>query len=135
MCSSDLLGSRPDFAQNDGRSRCAAEIDAAIGDWAATRQVAQVLEVLAGAQVPASRIYTARDIAEDPQYRARDMIQRLMTRAGYEVDVPGVVPKLSLTPGAISSAAPDLGADTIAVLERAGVAAERIAELTRTKVI
>jgi formyl-CoA transferase len=68
--------------------------------------------------VPAGRIYTARDIAEDPHYRARGMIQHVRTADGLELDVPGVVPKLSLTPGAITRRAPTLGEDDAAVLDR-----------------
>jgi formyl-CoA transferase len=85
--------------------------------------------------VPASSIYTAKDIAEDPHYRARGMIQRTRTRAGYEVDLPGIVPKLSLTPGVHRCAAPELGADTAEVLRRLGFAQERLAELSAKGII
>jgi formyl-CoA transferase len=72
--------------------------------------------VLNAAAVPAGRIYTAKDIAEDPHYRARGMIQRVTTADGFALDVPGIVPTLSLTPGAITRRAPRLGEDTDAVL-------------------
>jgi formyl-CoA transferase len=68
--------------------------------------------------VPAGRIYTARDIAEDAHYRARGMIERITTADGLELDVPGIVPKLSLTPGTIRRRAPTLGEDDAAVLGR-----------------
>jgi formyl-CoA transferase len=121
----DDLGGRGDLASNDGRVRNVAEIDAAIGAWAANRTVANALVELLKAQVPASRIYTVKDISEDPQYRSRGMIQRVTTRDGYELDVPGIVPKLSATPGSIRSAAPRLGEDTVPVLDRCGVSPER----------
>jgi formyl-CoA transferase len=131
----DDLGGRPDLANNDGRVRYVAEIDAAIGEWTATQTVADAVAHLSRAHVPASRIYTAKDISEDPQYRARGMIQRVTTRDGYELDVPGIVPKLSATPGAIRSTAPRLGEDTAAVLDRCGVSPERQQNLAARKVI
>ena len=69
-----------------------------------TRSVDEVLAALGAARVPAGRVYTAKDIAEDPHYRARDMILRQPTRDGHELDVPGIVPKLSATPGAAAHA-------------------------------
>jgi formyl-CoA transferase len=68
--------------------------------------------------VPVGRIYTVKDIAEDPHYAARGMIQRIVTATGLALDVPGVVPKLSATPGGIHSLAPALGEHTLAVLQR-----------------
>ena len=89
----------------------------------------QVLEILGAARVPAGRVYTAKDIAEDPHYRARDMILRQTTRDGYDIEVPGVVPKLMGTPGTVRSAAPGLGDDTDAVLDGLGFSVEDIAAL------
>ncbi len=129
------LGAKPELANNDGRVKNVAEIDDAIAHWTADRTVLDALAALSEARVPASRIYTAKDIAEDPQYRARGMIQSIQTRDGYNVDVPGVVPKLSATPGAIRSAAPRLGEDTAAVLAECGISAERQAELASRKII
>ena len=123
------LAQAPDLADNAGRVVRVAEIDAAIGAWSATRSVEQVLEVLAAARVPAGRVYTAKDIYEDPHYRARDMIVSQHTRDGYDVDVPGVVPKLLGTPGSIRRAAPHLGDDTDDVLRGMGLSEEKIAAL------
>jgi formyl-CoA transferase len=110
------LGQDPQLAGNTGRVARVAEIDAAIGAYTASRSVAEVLDALTAAQVPAGRIYTAKDIAEDPHYRAREMIQRITTADGRALDVPGIVPKLSLTPGHIGANAPTLGEHTQAVL-------------------
>ena len=115
------LAHDPQLAGNTGRVARVAEIDAAIGDFTANRSVAEVLEVLTAAQVPAGRIYTAKDIAEDPHYRARGMIERVTTADGLTLEVPGIVPRLSLTPGHITSAAPTLGEHTQAVLAALGV--------------
>lgn len=111
----DLAGDAQ-LADNTGRVARVAEIDAAIGAWTASRAVIEVLDVLNAAAVPAGRIYTAKDIAEDPHYRARGMIQRVTTADGFALDVPGIVPTLSLTPGAITRRAPQLGEDNDAVL-------------------
>lgn len=129
------LGHAPDLANNAGRVQRADEIDAAIGAWTSTREVDAVLAVLLAARVPCGRVYTAKDIAEDPQYRARGMIQRITTADGDALDVPGVVPRLSRTPGALSTLAPALGADTEAVLASIGVDAQRFAELRARGVI
>lgn len=136
----DLIGrpdlrDAPDLASNDGRAKRAAELDAAIGAWTATRPLAEVLDGLTRARVPAGRIYTARDIAEDPHYRARGMIQRITTAQGHELDVPGVVPKLSATPGRLSTLAPALGLHTAQVLRELGISEAAIAELAAKKVI
>ena len=112
------LGADPQLAGNTGRVARVAEIDAAIGAWTTPRRVVEVLEALNAANVPAGRIYTAKDIAEDPHYRARGMIERITSADGLSLEVPGIVPKLSLTPGAITRRAPTLGEDTEAVLSR-----------------
>ena len=130
----DLAGA-PDLAANEGRVQRADELDAAIGAWTSQRNVDDVLALMTAAQVPVGRMYTARDIAEDPQYRARGMLQRITTRDGWEVDVPGIVPKLSQTPGAIRTTAPRLGEDTAAVLRDAGINAQRLARLIEKKVV
>jgi formyl-CoA transferase len=123
------LAEAPDLANNAGRVARVDEIDGAIGAWTAERDVADVLDTLGQARVPAGKVYTARDIAEDPHYRARDMILTQVTRDGYEVEVPGIVPKLLGTPGGIRSAAPHLGEDTDAVLREVGLSDEQIAAL------
>ena len=129
------LGAAPDLADNAGRVARVQELDAAIGAWSAQRTVQQVLDALGNARVPAGKVYTAKDIAEDPHYRARDMLLSQTTRDGYTVEVPGIVPKLSATPGTIRSSAPHLGDDTDAVLAEAGLSHEQIALLRSKGVI
>jgi formyl-CoA transferase len=125
----DDLGQDPALAGNPGRVHRVGEIDAAIEAWTLTRRVDDVLAQLAEARVPAGRVYTARDIVEDPHFRARDMILQQRTRDGHELAVPGIVPKLLGTPGRISRAAPGLGDDTDAVLAELPLDAEAIARL------
>lgn len=123
------LADAPDLADNAGRVRRVAEIDAAIGAWTHVRGVQTVMDELGAARVPAGKVYTAKDIAEDPHYQAREMILTQRTRDGFELQVPGVVPKLSLTPGTVRSSAPHVGDDTDAVLAEIGLSAEQIAQL------
>ncbi|WP_243288514.1 CaiB/BaiF CoA transferase family protein [Geothrix terrae] len=129
------LAEDPGLAGNDGRAARAAELDAAIGAWSATRSLDEVLGALDEARVPAGCIYNARDIAEDPHYRSRDMILQARLPDGQAIEVPGIVPKLSLTPGRVERPAPALGADTEAVLRRAGVSEAAITELRAKGVI
>ena len=106
--SSDLRDD-PELAQNDGRVKRAAELDEAIGAWTATRSPAAVLAALEAASVPAGKIYTVADIAADPHYQAREMILDTVSGDGQALKVPGIVPKLSATPGRIAGPAPRLG--------------------------
>ncbi|MGJ7521456.1 CaiB/BaiF CoA transferase family protein [Variovorax sp. LT1P1] len=129
------LSSAPDLQSNAGRVARVQELDAAIGEWTRTRPMAEVLAVLGAAKVPAGKVYTAKDIHEDPHYRARDMILPQRTRDGHTVDVPGIVPKLSGTPGSIRSSAPRLGDDTDAVLREAGLTDTQIAVLREKGIV
>ena len=129
------LGNAPDLANNTGRVARVQEIDAAIEAWTQSRSVTDVLAALGEASVPAGRVYTAKDIVEDPHYRARDMILKQKTRDGHEIEVPGIVPKLMGTPGQVRSSAPKLGDDTDAVLAELGMSAEAIAQLRNNKVV
>ncbi len=129
------LASAADLGSNAGRVTRVDEIDAAIGAWAASRPVAEVVAQLQEARVPAGKVYTAKDIDADPHYRARDMILRQRTRAGHELDVPGIVPKLSLTPGSVRGSAPRLGDDTDAVLAEMGLDAAAIALLRQKGIV
>ncbi|MGM9516737.1 CaiB/BaiF CoA transferase family protein [Roseateles sp. DB2] len=110
------LGQDPGLAGNAGRAARADELDAAITAWTVQRPVDEVLRLLQAVRVPVGRIYTARDIAEDPHYRARGMIETITTAKGLALEVPGVVPKLSDTPGRLRSLAPGLGEHNAAVL-------------------
>ena len=131
----DDLGNDPALADNAGRVARVEELDRAIAAWTVGRSVDEVLSQLGEARVPAGRVYTARDIVEDPHYRARDMILKQQTRNGHELEVPGVVPKLLGTPGSIRSSAPNLGDDTDAVLGELDYTAQDIAALRDRKVV
>jgi formyl-CoA transferase len=131
----DDLAADPALANNAGRVARVDELDAGIGAWTATRLVADVLAVLGEARVPAGKVYDAKDIAEDPHYRARDMILTQTTRDGYDLEVPGIVPKLLGTPGTVRSAAPRLGEDTDGVLRELGLSEQDVAALRSKGVV
>ena len=129
------LGQDPALADNAGRVARVAEIDTAIGDWAAGRSVEDVLAALDQAGVPAGRIYTVADIAADPHYQARGMLQTVRMDDGTQLAVPGIVPKLSLTPGVHRRNAPALGQDTDAVLREVGLSDAQIAALRERGIV
>ena len=116
----------PELAKNDGRAKRATELDEAINAWTQTKSVDEILDLLKEASVPAGRIYTIEDIAQDPHYRARGVIETVTSAAGLEVEMPGVIPKLSKTPGAIRHRAPTLGEHTQATLLEHGFSEEQI---------
>jgi formyl-CoA transferase len=129
------LAEDPQLADNAGRVLRVEEIDAAIGAWTAQRPVGEVLAALDAASVPAGRIYTIADIAADPHYRARGMIEQVTLEDGTTVAVPGIVPKLSETPGSLRRNAPRLGQDTDAVLREIGLSAGQIAALKQRGIV
>ena len=123
------LGADPTLADNAGRVARVAELDEAIGQWTAQHSVADVLAALDQASVPAGRIYTVADIAADPHYKARGMLQEVPMDDGSVLTVPGVIPKLSRTPGSHRRNAPRIGQDTDAVLLGMGLSPEQIQSL------
>ena len=121
------------FGTHEGRGRRQAELDAEIARWTSLLPADAVLAVLSDAGVPCGRIYDARDIAGDPHYRAREMILSVPEPGldGEPVPMPGVVPKLSDTPGAVSRGAPLLGEHSDEVL-RPVLGEARLAALRAT---
>jgi formyl-CoA transferase len=131
----DDLGSDAGLADNAGRVARVVELDHAIEAWTSQRSVTEVLSLLGEAKVPAGRVYTAKDIVDDPHFRAREMILSQTTRDGHTMDVPGIVPKLLGTPGTVRTSAPKLGDDTDGVLNELGFSQQDIAALRGKKVV
>ncbi len=129
------LADDPQLARNDGRTVRTEEIDAAIGAWTGAHDLDEVLRVLEAAEVPAGKIYDIADIVADPQYAAREMFQRFALAGGGSVQLPGIVPKLSETPGGTQWLGPALGAHTGEVLSAVGVSDAEIRELEAAGVI
>jgi formyl-CoA transferase len=125
----------PALARNDGRAAQMERIDAAISEWTSALSQEEVLLCMEKAQVPAGRIYSAADIAADPHFAARGMIQEIVAGDGEPLKVPGIVPKLSATPGAIRAPAPKLGEHTDEVLKEIGYSPSEIAELRKKQVL
>jgi formyl-CoA transferase len=131
----DDLGNDPGLADNAGRAPRAAELDAAIGAWAVQHNAAELIALLNAAQVPNGKIFSIADIVKDPQYLAREMIRSFMLPDGTPVKMPGIVPKLSATPGEVEWLGPKLGEHTDAVLADAGYDAATLADMRERGVI
>jgi formyl-CoA transferase len=133
--SRDDLAEDASLAHNDGRAARQSWLDGEIEAWTSARSPSDVLATLETAEVPASKIYSIADIAADPHYAAREMIRQIRLTDGTTLKVPGVVPKLSATPGDFDGGGPALGEHTDAVLRELGYDAAAIADLRRRGVI
>lgn len=129
------LGDDPALARNDGRVLQNAMLDEAISAWTSQHPLEHVLATLDAAAVPCGRIYTAADIHEDPHYRARDMIEHNTLPDGQPIDLPGIVPKLSATPGETRWVGPALGAHTEEVMASLGISGADFSTLRTQGVI
>ncbi|CAI3787985.1 Succinyl-CoA--L-malate CoA-transferase beta subunit [Pseudomonas sp. MM227] len=123
------LGDDPAFAHNDGRAAQSDLLDGAISAWSAQRPIEDVLQALESAEVPAGRIYSVADIVADPHYQARGMILDAQLPGGVATKMPGIVPKLSATPGVVNWQGPSLGQHTQAVLTELGLSESAIQRL------
>jgi len=125
------LADDPALAHNDGRVKQSVMLDQAITAWTSHHATEDVLAALERAEVPAGRIYSVADIVADPHYQARDMLLPAQLPGGMEVKMPGIVPKLSDTPGEVRWQGPSLGEHTSSVLGELGFADEDIERLRR----
>ena len=122
-------------ADNAGRTARTDELDSAIGAWTGANTLTEVLAVLGKADVPSGRIYSIADIVADMQYQARDMIEKHKLGDNKEVLLPGIVPKLSATPGGTKWIGPKLGAHTAEVLSAIGYDVNAQADLKKRGII
>lgn len=129
------LAEDPEFAHNDGRAAQSDMLDGAISAWSSALPIDNVLKALEAAEVPAGRIYNVADIVADPHYQARGMILDADLPGGATVKMPGIVPKLSETPGSVNWQGPALGQHTDSVLGELGMSADDIAQLKHNGVV
>ncbi|MGV6476346.1 MULTISPECIES: CaiB/BaiF CoA transferase family protein [Azotobacter] len=129
------LGEDPALAHNDGRAAQSAQLDEAIAAWTSAHSMDEVLASLETAEVPAGRIYSVVDIVADPHYQAREMLVQAELPGGTKVKMPGIVPKLSDTPGEIRWQGPSLGEHTAQVLAEFGLTDTQIAQLKEEGIV
>ena len=123
------LADDPQLASNAGRDARAAEIYAVIDQWVVANDEAEILRVAAAAEVPASRIFSVADMFSDPQFQARGMLEAALLPDGKPFHIPGVVPRLSATPGSTEWLGPRLGEHTEPILGGLGYTPSEIASL------
>ena len=125
----DDLADDPSLADNAGRDLRRDELYGVIDRWANATPLTQMLETLNSAEVPASRIYSAEDMLSDPQFLAREMFLSAKLPDGKTFKMPGIVPKLSATPGGVDAIGPALGEHNQHVLSALGYSQEQISAL------
>jgi crotonobetainyl-CoA:carnitine CoA-transferase CaiB-like acyl-CoA transferase len=134
---------RPELADDDrfathwARFEHVDELDSIVGAWVGERDAAEADRILNEAGVVCGPVYSIADIFEDPHYRAREMLVTMRDEVLGEVVVPGVVPKLSETPGELRHAGSwELGRDNRAVYaDLLGLEENQLAELAAEGVI
>ena len=129
------LADDPQLASNDGRDARRDELYGVIDRWAASLPLVEVEVVLGHAEVPASRIYSAEDMFRDPQFLAREMFLQAKLPDGKPFRMPGIVPKLSESPGSVEWTGPELGEHTNQILASLGYSAEQVTALRQTGAI
>ena len=118
------------LADNAGRDQRRDELYGVIDRWVASLPLTEVEAALQAAEVPASRIFSAEDMLSDPQFLAREMFLSAKLPDGKAFKMPGIVPKLSETPGEVKWTGPGLGQHNHEVLGALGYSAAQIAALS-----
>lgn len=130
------LANDPLYASNQGRADHADFIDGVIEDWTLQHSMDEVRRILDEASVPVGPIYGINDIVNDEHYQARDMLKEIILPDGVKMTVPGIVPKLSETPGDIEWVGPVLGAHNEEVYtDLIGLSEEEVMRLKEKGVI
>ena len=129
------LAEDPTLADNAGRVKRTEELEQVISNWTSQHDLEQILKMLEEAQVPSGKIFSIRDIVEDIHYQARDMIQEFKLSDGENILLPGIVPKLSESPGETKWLGPKLGEHTEEVLTQLGYDKAQLSTLKKGGVI
>lgn len=126
------LADDPRYATHAARGARQEELDALIADWTRTRALAEVEALMEEHAIPAGRMYTARDMLDDPHFAARESVVAVETARHGPVRMQNVFPRLSRTPGGIAKAAPAaVGEDGDSILASIGYSADEIADMKR----
>jgi crotonobetainyl-CoA:carnitine CoA-transferase CaiB-like acyl-CoA transferase len=125
----------PWFATGSGRAAHVDEIDAVVADWIAARPRDEVLAEFEAAEAAVAPVYDARDILEDPQFRAIGAITSVVDDRLGPIKMTNVISRLSETPGEIRSTGGAHGADTAAVFAELGVTDEELSRLRANGVV
>jgi crotonobetainyl-CoA:carnitine CoA-transferase CaiB-like acyl-CoA transferase len=130
------LGEDPCYRTNADRAERAEDLDTLINAWTQQHPLKKILQILDEARVPAGGIYSVTEIIHDEQYRAREMILETEIKGIGSVKMPGLVPKLSATPGRVEWYGGSLGAHNEDIYRRLlGLSPEELKRLSREGVI
>ena len=130
------LGDDERFATHHARGENEDLLDELISEWAGRHTAAELDELVNEAGVVCSPVYDASDIYKDDYFRERGLLVPHEDEVHGEMTVPGVVPKLSRTPGSIRHGARwTVGADTQEVLGELGVEGSELAQLREEGVV
>jgi formyl-CoA transferase len=130
------LKADPKFMDHASRGTNQHDLDAIIAEWTSGFALPELLALLEAKGVPASRVFRAPDMLEDPQFAAREAIVVTEHPVFGQIKMQNVFPKLSRTPGKVRWPGPALGQHTDEVLaERAGLTADQLFELRAKGVI
>jgi crotonobetainyl-CoA:carnitine CoA-transferase CaiB-like acyl-CoA transferase len=97
---------RAEFSSMDERIRRRDELDARVQEWVGSFDADEALARLDAASVPCSRVNSVKDLFADEHIRARANLIPVPGPDGATIWMPGIVPKLSGTPGQVSRAGP-----------------------------
>jgi crotonobetainyl-CoA:carnitine CoA-transferase CaiB-like acyl-CoA transferase len=126
---------QPWFSTGSGRAGHADELDAAVGDWIASRTRDEVLDAFEKAEAAVAPVYTAADVVADPQFQALESIVQIDDPELGPIRMQNVPFRLSRTPGSIRSTGPALGEHTGEILARYGIGAEGLQRLREEGVV
>ncbi|MCS7234934.1 MAG: CaiB/BaiF CoA-transferase family protein [Armatimonadota bacterium] len=126
----------PRYATHEARGAHQAELDSAIAQWVRSLPAEELLGLLERHAVPCGPVYNARDVLQDPHFRARGSLVEVENPGVGRVIMQAPVPRLSDTPPVRPGPAPELGQHTDQVLrEVAGLAPEEVARLREAGVV
>lgn len=123
------------FTTNHLRAEYMEVLDQIIEEWTSQHSLQEVVDILDAAGVPAGPIYSVEDIFNDPQYVARQMLQKLPIEGLGELVLPGIMPKFSDTPGTVNWVGPKLGEHNDEIYERIGLDPSELQSLKEKGVI